>query len=145
MTEREEHAKEWLNRNYGLAMELDAIQHRLDRMQSDIEKATKPIRLREVQEQPTGNSTEDKMADWIDMSADLERRRYVLLNQDKETLGVIENVQSSILRTILIERYVNRKTWRAICQFIPYERSRLFDLHVQALDAVLPFIPEEAK
>ena len=74
MTEREERAKDWLNRNYGFSMELDAIQRRLDRMQADIEKCVKPIRLREVQEaQGLGNGTEERMADWIDMSAELEK------------------------------------------------------------------------
>lgn len=141
MTEREERAKDWLNRNYGYALELDAIQRRLDKMQSEIEKCVKPIRLREVQEQPTGNGTEEKLATWIDMSADLERKRYILLARDNETIKVIEKIESHILRTILIERYVNRRPWRQICALLNYEQSRMFDLHLQGLSAIIPFIP----
>ena len=141
MTEREERAKDWLNRNYGYALELDAIQRRLDKMQSEIEKCVKPIRLREVQEQPQGNGPEEKLATWIDMSADLERKRYILLARDNETIKVIEKIESHILRTILIERYVNRRPWKKIEMLMPYERARIFDLHLQALSAIIPFIP----
>ena len=45
MTEREERAKAWLNRNYALSLELDAIKRRLERMESDLEKVCKPIKL----------------------------------------------------------------------------------------------------
>lgn len=141
MTEREERAKEWLNRNFGFAMECDAIQSRLDRMQSDIEKCVKPIRAKEVQEHHVGNSQEDKMATWIDMSAELERKRYLLLERDNETINVIEKLDSHIYKTILIERYVNRRSWRIIEKIVPYERSRMYDLHLQALSAIIPFIP----
>lgn len=142
MTESEERAKAWLNRNFGFAMECEAIQSRLDRMQSDIEKVSRPIREKEVQEQSSGNSQEDKMAVWIDMNAELEKKRFLLLARDNETLKVIEKIESHVLRTILIERYVNRKKWTQICVLLNYEQSRMFDFHLQALSAVVPFIPE---
>ena len=145
MTEREERAKDWLNRNYGYALELDAIQRRLDKMQSEIEKCVKPIRLREVQEQPQGNGTEEKLATWIDMSADLERKRYILLARDNETIKVIEKIESHILRTILIERYINRLNWNQIKAKLHKDGGWVFELHRQALDAILPYVPEEAK
>lgn len=145
MTEREEKAKDWLNRNYGYALELDAIQRRLDKMQSEIEKCVKPIRLREVQEQPQGNGPEEKLATWIDMSADLERKRYILLARDNETIKVIEKIESHILRTILIERYINRLNWNQIKAKLHKDGGWVFELHRQALDAILPYVPEEAK
>lgn len=145
MTEREERAKDWLNRNYGYALELDAIQRRLDKMQSEIEKCVKPIRLREVQEQPQGNGTEEKLATWIDMSADLERKRYILLARDNETIKVIEKIESHILRTILIERYINRLNWNQIKAKLHKDGGWVFELHRQALDAILPYVPEEVE
>lgn len=145
MTEREEKAKDWLNRNFGFAMECDAIQSRLDRMQSDIEKCVKPIREKEVQEQHVGNSQEDKMATWIDMSAELERKRYLLLARDNETIKVIEKLDSHIYKTILIERYINRLNWNQIKAKLHKDGGWVFELHRQALDAILPYVPEEAK
>ena len=146
MTEREERAKQWLNRNYGLSIELAAIQRMIDRMESDIAKVCKPIRLKEVQEaQGLGNGSEERLAEYIDLKADLEKRMFVLRQRDIETKKIIDKIESNVLRSILIERYINRLRWKDMTNVFHFERSRLFDLHVQALDAVLPFIPEEAK
>lgn len=146
MTEREEKAKAWLNRNYALSLELDAIKRRLERMESDLEKVCKPIKLREVQEaQGLGNGIEERLVEYMDMSSDLQTRMQVLISKDEQTMKIISHVESPMLRAILIERYINRLRWKDMSTVFHFERSRLFDLHVQALDAVLPFIPEEAK
>lgn len=146
MTEREEQAKAWLNRNYEEALELAAIERRIEKLQADIERCVKPLRLKEVIEGfGADNAQETKMAEYLDMSGDLGSRYMKLIGKDNETLKVINNVDSTMLRTILIERYVNRLGWNKISENVHLERSRLFDYHRQALDAVLPFIPEEAK
>lgn len=146
MTEREEKAKDWLNRNYALSLELDAIKRRLERMESDLEKVCNPIKLREVQgAQGLGNGIEERLVEYMDMSSDLQTRMQVLISKDEQTMKIISHVESPMLRAILIERYINRLRWKDMSTVFHFERSRLFDLHVQALDAVLPFIPEEAK
>lgn len=145
MTEREEKARDWLNRNYKKAEELEALRRRLEQFESYLEKVCKPIRLKEVQEIPCGNSQEEKMAEYIDLSHDLGKQNMALARADSETLRVINMVESSTLRTILIERYINRLKWEKISKNVHLERSRVYDLHRQALSAVLPYIPEEAK
>ena len=145
MTEREEAAKTWLNRNYGMALELESIKRRLEKMQSDIEKVCKPIKLREIQESHSGNSQEDKMADYLDISEDLGKRYFELMAKDGVTLQVINKMDSPILRTILIERYINRLKWSKVAIIMHLEERQIMRYHVQALDAVLPFIPKEAK
>lgn len=145
MTEREEKAKAWLNRNFGKAMEIEALKRSIERMESDLERSVKPLRLKEVQEKPAGNSQEERMAEYLDLSSEVEKKKLMLDRADKETMRVIEQVEGSVLRTILIERYVNRLRWKEMVNRIHFEQSRLFDYHRQALDAVLPFIPEEAK
>lgn len=144
MTEREEHAKNWLNRNYGTALEIQAIQRRLERMNADLEKVTRPLKIKEVIEANNpGNAQEDRLADYIDMSDELKERLEHLNSLDMETLDVINNIEFPTLRSILIERYVNRLSWKQICEVTHYERTWVWDLHRQALVAVLPFIPEE--
>lgn len=145
MTEREEQAKAWLNRNYGMALELESIKRRLEKMQSDIEKVCKPIKLREIQESHSGNSQEDKMADYLDISEDLGKKYFELMAKDGVTLQVINKMDSPILRTILIERYINRLKWSKVAIIMHLEERQIMRYHVQALDAVLPFIPKEAK
>lgn len=143
MTESEERAKAWLNRNFGMSLEIAAIKRRLERMESNIEKVCKPIRLKEVQEgHGEGNSQENLMAEYIDLAAEIERRELVLEQRDKQTARVIDEVSSAVLRTILIERYINRLIWRDICEAMHLEKTRVMELHLQALDAVIPFIPK---
>ena len=145
MTEREKAAKVWLNRNYGMALELESIKRRLEKMQSDIEKVCKPIKLREIQESHSGNSQEDKMAEYLDISEDLGKRYFELMAKDGVTLQVINKMDSPILRTILIERYINRLKWSNVAIIMHLEERQIMRYHVQALDAVLPFIPKEAR
>ena len=146
MTEREERAKAWLNRNYGIALEIQAIQRRLERMNADLEKVTRPLKIKEVIEANNpGNAQEDRLADYIDMSDDLSKQLVMLMRLDEETKAVINKMDSPMLRAILTERYINRLSWKQIAGIVHFEQSRLFDYHRQALDAVLPFIPEEAK
>ncbi len=145
MTEREERAKEWLNRNYGIALEIQAIQRRLERMNADLEKVTRPLKIKEVIEANNpGNAQEDRLADYIDMSDDLSQRLLHLARLDSETMSVITKVASPTLRTILIERYINRLSWNKVSEAIHYERRWVMELHRQALSSVLPYIPEEA-
>ena len=146
MTEREEQAKAWLNRNYEISLEVQAIKRRLERLNADLEKVTRPLKLKEVVEANNpGNSQEDRMVDYIELSEDLSKRLMNLIRLDEQTMKVINQVESATLRTILIERYVNRLSWRKMVDVLHYEQSRLFDYHRQALDAVLPYIPDEAK
>lgn len=146
MTEREEKAKAWLNRNYSTAMEIDAIKRRLERLNSDLEKVTRPLKIKEVIEANNpGNSQEDRLVEYISLSDDLSKRIVELMEKDAETINVINRVDGSVLRTILIERYVNRLSWRDVAKRCHYEERRIYDYHLQALDAVLPFIPEEVK
>ena len=143
MTEREERAKEWLNRNYGIALEIQAIQRRLERMNADLEKVTRPLKIKEVIEANNpGNAQEDRLADYIDLSDELSKRIVYLMSLDRKTKEVINKVDSPTLRTILIERYINRLSWNKVAEAVHYERRWVMELHRQALDAVVPFVPD---
>lgn len=144
MTEREKQAQSWLNRNYGKAMEIEAIKRSLERMETDLDRSVKPLKFKEVQEKPNGNLQEDMIADFVDLQFDLQKKIKKLVDEDKRTLYVIGRVSQAFLRTILIERYVNRLSWKDISNTLHVERGgHLYRLHLEALSAVLPYIPEE--
>lgn len=147
MTEREEKAKEWLNRNFGKAMEIEALKRRLERMESELERSVRPIRLKEVQEESNGNSQEEKLAEYIDMQKMVDVKILDLGVEDQKTIKAILNVDSAIYRTILIERYVNRLSWKQIAAVMHFSPGggHFYHLHLEALSAVLPYIPEPAK
>lgn len=143
MTEREEMAKNWLNRNYGKAMEIEAIKRRLERMETDLDRSVKPLKFKEVQEEPYGNMQEEMIADYLDLQMALKSKINELNDSDNETMKVIEQVGQAFLRTILIERYVNRLSWKTISKQLHIEQGgHLYRLHDESLSAVLPFIPE---
>lgn len=147
MTEREEKAKKWLNRNFGKAMEIEALKRRLERMESELERSVRPIRLKEVQEESNGNSQEEKLAEYIDMQKMVDVKILDLGVEDQKTIKAILNVDSAIYRTILIERYVNRLSWKQIAAVMHFSPGggHFYHLHLEALSAVLPYIPEPAK
>ena len=79
-------------------------------------------------------SEDDRMASF--------RERGYLMMLDAQTMQVIEKVESPILRTILIERYINRLNWNQIKEKVHKDGGWVFELHRQAISAVMPYIPE---
>lgn len=142
MTDNEEKAKAWLNRNYGESIYIDSLRRRLERLESEIDRMTKPLSRRESQISHDDNSQENKLAEYLDFLDELKNKEIILFNHDLETVNVIDNVESYVFRTILTERYVNRLKWDAISKMTNTEKRTLYRYHIQALDAVLPFIPK---
>lgn len=146
MIEREKQAQAWLNRNYGKAMEIEAIKRSLERMETNLERSVKPLKFKEVQEEPYGNTQEEMIADFLDLQISLRMKIKALADDDRKTLAVIGMVEQAFLRTILIERYVNRLSWKDISNTLHVERGgHLYRMHLEALSAVLPYIPEVEK
>lgn len=142
MTDNEEKAKAWLNRNYGESIYIDSLRRRLERLESEIDRMTKPLSRRESQISHDDNSQENKLAEYLDFLDELKNKEIILFNHDLETVNIIDNVESYVFRTILTERYVNRLKWSAISELTNTEQRTLYRYHIQALDAVLPFIPK---
>ena len=141
MTNNEERAKEWLNRNYGESIYINSLRRRLERLESEINKMTKPLARHESQICHDDNSQENKLTEYLDFLEELRNKEIALFNHDLETVNVIDKVESFIFRTILTERYVNRLKWSAISELTNTEQRTLYRYHAQALDAVSPFIP----
>lgn len=142
MTENEERAKEWLNRNYGESMYINSLRRRLERLESEINRMTRPMSRKESQVTHDDNSQENKLIEYIEFIEELKNKELILFNHDLETMNVIDQLESFIFRTILTERYVNRLMWPAISELTNIEKRTLYRYHCQALDAVSPFIPK---
>lgn len=141
MTDNEEKAKDWLNRNYGESIYIDSLRRRLERLESEIDKMTKPLSRKESQVVHDDNAQENKLTEYIDFLEDLKQKEAILFSHDMETVRVIEKVESFIFRTILTERYINRLKWPAISKNMNTNQRTLYRYHIQALDAVFPFVP----
>ena len=67
-----------------------------------------------------GNATETKIIKYVAISEMLEAKINELLSTQSEILLTINNVQDGILRTLLTERYINRKSWELVAEAIDY-------------------------
>ena len=103
MTESEEKAKAWLNRNYGESIYINSLRRRLERLESEIDRMTKPLSRRESQVNHDDNSQENKLTEYLDFLDELKNKEIILFNHDLETVNVIDKVESYVFRTILTE------------------------------------------
>lgn len=144
MTDEQMFAKDWLNRNYGDHMEIEALRNRLELLKNDIDRCTSVYGRADYQAYPdTKANREELLAKAADMNNFFEKRIMQLKKEDEITLQVIQRLESGIYRTILISRYINRLPWNKIQKNIKFERSNTYKLHSEALAKIYPYIREE--
>lgn len=111
--------KDWLNRGYHLDEEIRAIQAARDR----------------TSEQACGTTA--------NYMRELDARLSKLLKTEHEIQDVINRVEDATLRTLLIERYINYKTWDQIAACLWYDVRHIYRLHARALKAAASYVPLE--
>lgn len=80
----------------------------------------------------TGNIT----AKIIDMENEINAKIDRLVDLQKEIEAIIEAVEDSRYRTILTERYINRKKWEDIADILHIDLRWLYVLHGRALNEI---------
>ena len=89
------------------------------------------------------NATESKNIEYSVLSEQIDKRKLTMDTENARTLKVIAHVDDSMLRGMLIARYVRRLTWAEVGKLYSYERSSIYKTYrLKALDAVSPFIPK---
>ena len=87
----------------------------------------------EVQESHT-YTAEDKMAEYIDMESEVDKRIDELIKLKRKVMAEIENVDDRLHRIVLTERYINNQKWGRIAELYEYESERqVHNLHGSAL------------
>lgn len=140
MTDNQFYAHRWLSRMWDVDGEIRS----LDERRADILGAK--ISNYDPKKIPGGsddNPTETKNIEYAMLSELVEKKSTILSEENIRTLEVINKVGDAKFRGMLIQRYLNRKTWLQIGKEYHYEKSRAFDYRKLALDAVYPFIPVE--
>ena len=143
MTETQYTAKKWLNRTYIEAQEIGALQEKLEQMESEINRAVKPLGASEIQTDHDHTAQEIKLAAYSDLKVEVLNRLQELWRQEARSLEIIGKLEKSNHRTILILRYVNRMTWAKIINEMHIAEPTAFRFHIEALDAIAPLIPKE--
>lgn len=132
--------KDWLNRARRLDYEINALQRAKGNAWDQVISITSA---------PTGitvtqTKNPHKFDRLVELTDKIDRRIDELCNVKAEILAVIEQVEDTTLRQLLIERYINCQTWERIAVDLGYSYGAIVQYkHPQALKAVRGVIGED--
>lgn len=128
--------KEWLNRGYKLDKEINAL---LKEQSAALTRATGSTCGTSAERVQTSrrNTTEDRFINYASYSELIDNRIDELYAIKQEILSAINKVDDAVLRTLLIEKYVNFHTWEQIACNMNYSYVHVVhNLHPKALNAI---------
>ena len=128
--------KEWLNRGYKLDKEINAL---LKEQSAALTRATGSTCGTSAERVQTSrrNTTEDRFINYASYSELIDNRIDELYAIKQEILSAINKVDDAVLRTLLIEKYVNFHTWEQIACDMNYSYVHVVhNLHPKALNAI---------
>lgn len=128
--------KEWLNRGYKLDKEINAL---LKEQSAALTRATGSTCGANAERVQTSrrNTTEDRFINYASYSELIDNRIDELYAIKQEILSAINKVNDAVLRTLLIEKYVNFHTWEQIACNMNYSYVHVVhNLHPKALNAI---------
>ena len=128
--------KEWLNRGYKLDKEINAL---LKEQSAALTRATGSTCGTNAERVQTSrrNTTEDRFINYASYSELIDNRIDELYAIKQEILSAINKVDDAVLRTLLIEKYINFHTWEQIACNMNYSYVHVVhNLHPKALNAI---------
>lgn len=134
-------AKEYLNQARMLDMLINAKQAELYKLKLTATSISSPQLSDKVQSGSvnTAMRTIDKI---VDMQNEINDEIDKLVDLKSEIRKKIEKLPSAIERVILIERYINCKSWEEIANAIHYAERNTQYIHGKALQHFAPFCIE---
>lgn len=124
--------KEWLKNGRKLNFEIQELKEARDKALNNAIGGAVDYGAERVQTS-NGNSTERLFVSYSQYSAELEQRISELEEYQSEMLKLINNIPNSTYRTLLIEYYINCKSWEAVAECVSYEVRYTQKLHGRAL------------
>lgn len=145
MTDREKSAtaKRYLTRSIGSHRYIKALERRLQsftfanitRYENDGVNRSEAIE----------NAQETKMLEYSEIKRLIEETQAKIQTADVETLRTINEIESNLQKTILVERYINLASWESISKRVDYSVAHVQRLHGQALQALYKVLDAEGK
>lgn len=122
----------WLGRAWRIEQEIHALEEAKQREYERVTSATAATVGRVVC--TSGDKHKyDKYAGFADR---LERRIHELSSVKQEIEEAISRVENSTYRTLLLERYINCKTWERIAVDMNYSYKQICRIHGHALAGI---------
>ena len=142
MTNEQYYVSRWLARMWDADIEVNQLIARRDEivsMMSGIGKYDDEF----IPSQTGENSTETKYLEYSELSAQIDKKLDLISRENNRTLQTINKVDDSMLRGMLVARYVRRLSWQDVGHLYNYEKTITYKKYrLAALDAVMPFIPK---
>jgi len=127
-------AKVYLAAYPAMKKRLEDLKEELEYIRETATRATSKLTAERV----SGTSMKDGMANAVIKGIETEERLQRTINNLSEALTVrlmlIEELQDEWEKLILTERYINGRGWNQINKRIPYEQTRVFEIHGHALN-----------
>lgn len=134
--------KEWLKNGRKLNFEIRALKEARSRALNAAVGGAVDYGTERVQTS-NGNSTERLFVNYSQYSAELEQRISELEEYQSEMLKLINNIPNSTYRTLLIEYYINCKSWEKVEQDMNYSYVHIVHrLHPRALNEINKYYSE---
>lgn len=145
MTDEQFLTHQWLNKPYTMTRrELAAKEETRNKAFSNLSKGSKSYDEIEVQRSKK-NDQEERQHLFDDLETEVEKLKEEIARTRLERLRVINKLQSSTERVILVERYINEKSFAKIGVMMNYSERQVQRKRLQALDNIKNFIPEERR
>lgn len=127
--------KEWLQYGRKLNDEVEQLKY-AQRQALELACETSIDMNNEKVQTSGGNATERKFIAYADYSKMLDEKIDELVDYRVRMLNLINRLDNTIYRTLLIARYINCKTWEQIADEMGYDLRWIYRLHGKALKAI---------
>lgn len=142
MTDNQYHAKTWLNKIYIMTQtELATKEEIQAKALAAITNGATDYGKERVQSD-SSNSQEQRQITYSMITIEVEKTKEKIAQLIRPRLDVINKIDDSTLRVILLERYINQKRWNEIEDKLSYSHAGMMKLHLRALDEISPLIPK---
>ena len=131
MTNQE--VKDYLDRGKAINKEIEILTERRARLWQDINNVVPTYEANETQFMRNIHGKENKQAQYADMFAQIDERIAELRVLDQENVYMINKLDDSIFRCILILRHVERISWRKITYKMNISEKTAFRYYGEAL------------
>lgn len=142
MTDNQYFAKTWLNKIYVVTRNELATKEEIQaKALAAITNGATDYGKERVQSD-SSNSQEQRQITYSMITIEVEKTKEKIAQLIRPRLDVINMIEDSTLRVILLERYINQKKWSEIEDKMSYSHTRIMEFHLKALDEVSQYIPK---
>lgn len=143
MTDNQYYANQWLSRIWDEDIELEILVARREQILSSLSGIGK-YDSNFIPTQTGENAVESKHIEYSLLSERIDKMFQHISFENSRTLDVINKVDNTMLRGMLIARYLRRLPWSDVGKLYNYEKSQVYGKYrIEALEAVYPHIPRE--